>query len=52
MESIRTNLGNRSGDFITAVDEKSIIVVKELEESDGNEELEQTARMIIGSLEP
>ena len=52
MESIRTNLGNRSGDFITAVDEKSIIVVKELEESDGNEELEQTARMIISSLEP
>ena len=52
MESIRTNLGNRSGDFITAVDEKSIIVVKELEESDGNEELEQTAHMIIGSLEP
>ena len=52
MESIRTNLGNRSGDFITAVDEKSIIVVKELEESDGNEELEQTARMVIGSLEP
>ena len=52
MESIRTNLGNRSGDSITAVDEKSIIVVKELEESDGNEELEQTARMIIGSLEP
>ncbi len=51
MESIRTNLGNRSGDFITAVDEKSIIVVKELEESDGNEELEQTARMIISSLE-
>ena len=52
MESIRTNLGNRSGDFTTAVDEKSIIVVKELEESDGNEELEQTARMIISSLEP
>ena len=52
MESIRTNLGNRSGDFITAVDEKSIIVVKELEESDGSEELEQTARMIISSLEP
>ncbi len=52
MESIRTSLGNRSGDFITAVDEKSIIVVKELEDTDSFEELEQTARMIISSLEP
>lgn len=52
MESIRTNLGNKSGDFITAVDEKSIIVVKELDEGDGNEELEQTARTIISSLDP
>ena len=51
MESIRTNLGNKPGDFITAVDEKSIIVVKELEESDGSEELEQTARTIISSLD-
>lgn len=51
MESIRTNLGNKSGDFITAVDEKSIIVVKELEESDGSEELEQTAHTIISSLD-
>ena len=51
MESIRTNLGSKSGDFITAVDEKSIIVVKELEESDGSEELEQTARTIISSLD-
>ena len=52
MESVRTSLGNRPGDFITAVDEKSIIVVKELDDSDGSEELEQTARTIIGSLEP
>ena len=51
MESIRTNLGNKPGDFITAVDEKSIIVVKELEESDGSDELEQTAHMIINSLD-
>ena len=51
MESIRTNLGNKSGDFITAVDEKSIIVVKELEESDGSEELGQTAHTIINSLD-
>ena len=31
------------GDFVTAVDEKNIIVVKELEPNDGHAELEKIA---------
>lgn len=32
MESVKSFFGGKSKDFITAVDEKSIIIVKELEE--------------------
>lgn len=35
LENVRTFLGGKSGDFITAVDEKSIIVVKELVNTEG-----------------
>ena len=35
MECIRSLLGTKTGDFITAVDEKSIIVVKELASEEG-----------------
>ena len=31
LDNVRTLLGNRARDFVTAVDEKNIIVVKELE---------------------
>ena len=31
LDNVRTLLGNRTRDFVTAVDEKNIIVVKELE---------------------
>ena len=43
---MRNLLGNRAKDFVTAVDEKNIIVVKELDSTDGHEELEKTARNI------
>ncbi len=35
MESVKSLFGGKSKDFITAVDEKSIIIVKELEENEG-----------------
>ena len=41
---MRTLLGNRARDFVTAVDEKNIIVVKELEPTDGHVELEKIAQ--------
>ena len=50
LESVRTVLGNRNGDFITAVDEKSIIVVKELSPADGYQEMEKIARQILDAL--
>ena len=37
-------MGNKAKDFVTAVDEKNVIVVKELEEQDGPAELEKTAQ--------
>jgi len=51
LESVRTLLGGKSGDFITAVDEKSIIVVKEVGAADGYPELEKIARMMLEVLE-
>ena len=41
---------NKSRDFVTAVDEKNIIMVKELKMSDGYEEMEQVARTILDML--
>ena len=49
MECIRSLLGTKTGDFITAVDEKSIIVVKELA-SEGYQEMEKTAKQILNVL--
>lgn len=44
LDNVRNLLGNRAKDFVTAVDEKNIIIVKELEPGDGHEELERTAQ--------
>lgn len=46
MEIVRGLFGGRTRDFITAVDEKSIILVKELEASEDYPDIEQTARML------
>ena len=43
LDNVRNLLGGKSRDFITAVDEKNIIVVKELSDKDGNKELEKMA---------
>ncbi len=40
--------GNK--DFITAVDEKNIILVKELAQNESYEDLEKTARVIVDML--
>lgn len=46
MEIIKGLFGNRTKDFITAVDEKNIIFVQELSDQDTYEEVEQTALML------
>ena len=43
-------LGGRARDFVTAVDEKIIIVVKELEPSDGYPEVDKTAQNLYSLL--
>ncbi|HJA34139.1 MAG TPA: helix-turn-helix domain-containing protein, partial [Candidatus Mediterraneibacter merdigallinarum] len=50
LENVRGLLGGKSKDFITAVDEKNIIVVKELTEKDGNRELEKMAKDMLDTL--
>ncbi len=51
LDNVRTLLGSQSKDFVTAVDEKNIIVVKELEENDGNDELEKIAENLYTQIE-
>ncbi len=52
LESIRTILGSKNSDFITAVDEKSVIVVKEVGVSEDYHDMERTAKQILDALEP
>ena len=47
LDKLRGLFGNKTKDFITAVDEKTIIVVKELEVGDGYPEVDQTAKDIL-----
>ena len=44
LDNVRGLIGNKIKDFVTAVDEKNIIVVKELEPGDGHKELEKVAQ--------
>jgi carbohydrate diacid regulator len=46
LELIRSHFGNNSRDFITAVDENDVIMVKELPEGDAAKEIEKTANAI------
>lgn len=50
LEGVRGIFASRLGDFITAVDEKSVILVKELEENEGYPELQKTAKVIMETL--
>ena len=50
MENVRSLFGGKSRDFITAVDEKSVIIVKELGEDEGYPEMDKLAKTILDSL--
>ncbi|MCD8075491.1 MAG: helix-turn-helix domain-containing protein [Lachnospiraceae bacterium] len=45
-EIVKGLFGNQSKDFVTEVDEKSIILVQELDEKDTYEDVERTAKML------
>ena len=51
MENVKSFFGGTSKDFITAVDEKSIIIVKELEEGEGYPEMDKLAHTILDTLD-
>lgn len=50
LETIRTMFAGHKRDFITAVDEKSIILVKELDDNQGYEEIERISNIIVDML--
>ena len=47
LEKIRSIFGTKTKDFVTAVDEKNIIVVREVAEHEGYAELNKTAEAIV-----
>ncbi len=47
LERVRSLFGGKTRDFITAVDEKNIIVVKEVAENEDYEDLGRTAEVIL-----
>ena len=50
LETVRSLFSTKTRDFITAVDEKNIILVKEVKPGETYEELEKTACMIVDML--
>lgn len=50
LETVRSMFTTQTQDFITAVDEKNIILVKEIGEKDQIEDLEKTAYVIVDML--
>jgi len=50
VEIVRSIFPAKAKDFVTAVDEKSIILVKELRETDDSEEIERIAKSIMDTL--
>lgn len=50
LETVRSLFSGKTKDFITAVDEKNIILVKELKGNEGYEDLNRTAKMILDML--
>ena len=51
LEIIRTNMSAGNKDFITAVDENNVIVVKDLSDGDSVKDIEKAAKNIITTLE-
>lgn len=50
LETVRGLFASKTKDFITAVDEKNIILVKELKSSESYEDLSKTAKVIVDML--
>lgn len=50
LEAIRTLFAGKTKDFVTAVDEKNVILVKELKANESYEEIEHTATTILDML--
>lgn len=50
LELVRTHFGNSSSDFVTAVDESNVIVVKELPSEDSGSEIAKTAQALVQRL--
>lgn len=50
LETVRSMYATQTKDFITAVDEKNIILVKEISEKEKIEDLEKTAQVIVDML--
>ncbi len=51
LELVRESFGTNSRDFITAVDENNVIMVKELTEGEDSQEIERTADGLMACLE-
>ena len=50
MELLRSLFSQQNGDYVTSVEEKNIVVIKSLNEDDGEEEITQTASTIVDML--
>ena len=50
LETVRTLFSSKTKDFITAVDEKNIILVKEVKPSENYEDMNKTAKVIVDML--
>lgn len=50
LETVRTLFATKTRDFITAVDEKNIIIVREMKNGESYEEIEKTAKVILDML--
>ena len=50
LESVKSIFTQNNKDFITAVDEKNIIIVKELREGDGYSDMDKVAKSVINVL--
>lgn len=50
LETVRTLFSSKTKDFITAVDEKNIILVKEVKPSESYDDMNKTAKVIVDML--
>ena len=50
LELVRSLFASKTKDFVTAVDEKDIILVKEVKEGNGYDDLDKTAEFILSEL--